>query len=50
MRFSEYVLLYEEVRKATSPDQMILDFCQSTYEAAATLAHWDREALERAPS
>jgi len=24
-----------------------LDFCQSTYEAAATLAHWDREALER---
>jgi hypothetical protein len=47
---SEYVLLYEEVRKATSPDQMILDFCQSTYEAAATLAHWDREALERAPS
>jgi hypothetical protein len=47
---SECLLLYDEVRKATSPDQMILDFCQSTYEAAATLAHWDREALERAHS
>ncbi|HEV2654692.1 MAG TPA: DUF5996 family protein [Ktedonobacteraceae bacterium] len=47
---SEYVLMYEDVRKATSPEQMILDFCQSSYEAAATLAHWDREALERGPS
>lgn len=45
---SEYVLMYEEVRQAPSPDQTILDFCQSTYEAAATLAHWDRESLERA--
>jgi len=44
---SEFLLMYDDVRKANSPDQMILDFCQSTYEAAATLAHWDREALER---
>jgi hypothetical protein len=44
---SECLLMYDEVRQATSPDQMILDFCHSTYEAAATLAHWDREALER---
>jgi hypothetical protein len=42
--------MYDDVRKATSPDQMILDFCQSTYKAAATLAHWEREALERAHS
>lgn len=47
---SEFLLMYEEVRKADSPDQMILDFCQSTYEAAANLAHWDREALERTPA
>jgi hypothetical protein len=44
---SEFLLMYDEVRTANSPDQMILDFCQSTYEVAATLAHWDREALER---
>jgi hypothetical protein len=44
---SEFLLRYDDVRKANSPEQMILDFCQSTYEAAATLAHWDREALER---
>jgi Family of unknown function (DUF5996) len=44
---SEFLLMYDDVRNAASPDQMILDFCQSTYEAAATLAHWDRAALER---
>jgi hypothetical protein len=44
---SEFLLMYDDVRKANSPDQMILDFCQSTYEVAATLAHWDREVLER---
>jgi Family of unknown function (DUF5996) len=44
---SEFLLMYDDVRKANSPDQMILDFCQSTYDAAATLAHWDRKALER---
>lgn len=45
---SEYLLMYDDVRTATSPDQMILDFCQSTYDAAATLAHWERDELERA--
>jgi hypothetical protein len=44
---SEYLLMYDDVRTVTSPDQMILDFCQSTYDAAATLAHWEREELER---
>jgi hypothetical protein len=43
----EYLLPYEEVRKSPSPDDMILDFCQSTYEAAADNAGWDRSALER---
>ncbi len=43
----EFLLLYEDVRKASSPEQAALEFFQSTYEAGATLAHWDREALER---
>ena len=43
----EYLLMYEDVRTADSPSQTLLDFCQSTYEAAATLANWDRPALER---
>ncbi|HEX8918612.1 MAG TPA: DUF5996 family protein, partial [Chloroflexota bacterium] len=38
---------YEVVRQSPSPDQMILDFFQSTYEVGATLAGWDRAALER---
>lgn len=44
---SEFVLMYDEVRKSSSPDATLLEFCQSTYDAAATLGHWDREALER---
>jgi len=43
----EFLLLYEDVRKASPPEQAALEFFQSTYEAGATLAHWDREALER---
>jgi hypothetical protein len=42
----EYVLPYEEVRSASSPDDVLLEFLQSTYEAAANLARWDRGALE----
>jgi hypothetical protein len=44
---SEFLLMYDVVRAASSPDRMILEFCQSTYDVAATLAHWDRKALER---
>jgi len=36
------------VRRSASPDDTLLAFFQSTYEAAADLAHWDRAALERA--
>jgi hypothetical protein len=43
----EFLLMYEDVRSAKSPSKSLLDFCQSTYEAAASLAHWDRNALER---
>jgi hypothetical protein len=43
----EFVLPYEAVRTAASPDKALLSFAQSTYVAAADLAHWDRAALER---
>jgi hypothetical protein len=35
------------VRTAESPDDTLLAFAQSTYEAAANLGKWDRTALER---
>jgi hypothetical protein len=35
------------VRQSSSPDETLLDFLQTTYEAAADLATWDRRALER---
>jgi hypothetical protein len=44
---SEFLLPYEKVRIAESPDDVLLSFLQSTYEAEATLAEWDRNALER---
>jgi hypothetical protein len=43
----EFVLPYEAVRQAASPDEMLLDFLQSTYEAAADLGGWNRKELER---
>ena len=43
----EFVLPYEDMRTAASPDSALLEFLQSTYESAATLARWDRQALER---
>ena len=46
-QMGEFVLKYDDVRNSESPDQAILDFCQSTYEAGANLAHWDRHELER---
>ena len=45
--FGEFLLPYEEVRHAASPEDTLLAFLQSTYEAAANLAGWDRQALER---
>ena len=45
----EFILPYDAVRTAAQPDQALLDFLQSTYEAAANAAKWDRDALECAP-
>jgi len=42
----EFILPYDAVRTAAQPDQALLDFLQSTYEAAANSAKWDRNALE----
>ncbi len=43
----EFILPIEAVRTAADPDAAVLDFCQSTYEAAADLGGWDRSSLER---
>jgi hypothetical protein len=48
MAMREWILPYEAVRTAPDPDAALLDFLQSTYEAAADLGRWDRAALERA--
>jgi hypothetical protein len=45
--FSIFLLPYDDVRQAADPRGMVLEFLQSTYEAAATLGRWDRESLER---
>ena len=42
----EFILPYDAVRTADDPDQALLEFLQSTYEAAANAAKWDRDALE----
>ena len=47
--WQEFILPYEEVRSATNPEWLLLGFLQSTYEAAADLADWDRVKLEREP-
>lgn len=42
----EFILAYDDVRASASPDDTLLAFLQSTYEAAASLGNWDRQALE----
>ena len=44
----QFLLPYDAVRQAPSPDDAVLAFLQTTYEAAANLAHWERGQLERA--
>ncbi len=44
----QFILPYDAVRQAQSPDDYLMRYLRSTYEAAADLAHWDRSALERA--
>jgi hypothetical protein len=45
-QLGEFILPYRAVRTARDPEAMLLAFCQSTYEAAATLGAWDRTSLE----
>src|SRR5271155_2595165 len=44
----EFLYLYEDLRRESSPDEALLSFLESSYEAGATLAQWDRSLLERA--
>jgi hypothetical protein len=46
-QMGEFLLMYDDMKAAESPRNALLDFCQSTYEAAADLSNWDRKALER---
>ena len=48
-RMGEFILPYDAVRSAAAPDETLLDFLQTTYEAAANAAGWDRDALEYPP-
>ena len=45
-KLREFMLPYDVVRTAEKPDDVLLDFAQSTYDAASTLAKWDRDALQ----
>jgi len=45
--FREFILPYDVVRQSASPDETLLKFLQTTYEAAANLGKWDRASLER---
>jgi Family of unknown function (DUF5996) len=46
-KVGEFLLMYDEVRRASSPTTALLEFLQSTYDAGANLAKWDRKALDR---
>ena len=45
-QLGEFILMYDDVRRAPSPKAALLDFLQTTYEAGANLSKWDRAALE----
>jgi hypothetical protein len=46
-QLGEFILPYDEARAAEDPDDAVLQFCQTAYEAGARLAGWDRDGLER---
>lgn len=46
-KLGEFALDYDDVRRAANPEEMILDFLRSTYDVGATLANWNRKALEQ---
>jgi hypothetical protein len=43
----EFLLMYDDIRTSATPDVQLMEFLQTTYEAGANLAKWDRGALER---
>jgi hypothetical protein len=45
-QLSEFILMYDDARGADSPEEALLEFFESTYDAGASLAHWDRAKLE----
>jgi len=45
-KLHEFILPYDTVRTAERPDEVLLDFAQSAYDAASKLGKWDRAALE----
>jgi Family of unknown function (DUF5996) len=46
-QMNEFLLAYDEVRTASDPRAALMEFLQTTYEAAANVGHWDRASLER---
>ncbi len=46
-QMKEFLLMYDDVRGAASPKAALMEFLQSTYDAAADLGRWDRKSLER---
>jgi hypothetical protein len=46
-QLGEFLLMHQDARRASSPTVAVLEFLQSTYEAGASVAKWDRAALER---
>jgi len=46
-KLGEFILMYDDVRRAASPSAVLLEFCESTYAAGADLAGWDRASLDR---
>jgi hypothetical protein len=45
-QLGEFLLMYDEVRGATSPEETLYEFLESSYDAGARLGRWDRVALE----
>jgi Family of unknown function (DUF5996) len=46
-QMKEFLLMYEDVRRSSSPAEALMQFLQTTYEAGADLAKWDRKSLDR---
>ena len=46
-QLKEFLLMYDDVRSAASPETALMEFLQSAYDAAADTGNWDRKALER---